>query len=299
MRIHSLAAVLATAALAAACGGRKDGPVQTTTAGRVSTAPSERELDQRDQAMIRVVQLIPEAPKADVYAGDTREFTGINFGTVTPYKAVPEEHFTISLKPAGQTTGKSMIEAQEGVESGRRYTVLSLPDRDGAAKIDVISDDAAPPAAGKAKLRVIHAAPEAGSVDVYATGSNVKKDAIISNVDYGTNGSYREIDPASVSVRVQPRGHEKSKQRAALEVQKAQLEAGKLYTLIVAAGDKAGKPVDVIKIEDKVAREDANGTTKEKAMKAEDNPDDPNYEIRPDVDNVRNPDRPAARPTKK
>jgi len=289
MRTHYVAAAIVSAALAAACGGRKEGPVTTNTAGRVSTAPGEQGREDRDQALIRVVQVIPEAPKADVYAGNSKEFSGVGFGTVTPYKPVAEEHFTIALKPAGQDSAKPMIEAREGLDAGRRYTVLSMPDRDGSAKINVVTDDAAPPASGKAKLRIIHAAPEAGPVDVYAGDANAKKDAILSNVDYGTTGSYKEVEPATISVRVQPRGHDAGK-RPALEVQKAEIQAGKLYTMIVAAGDKAGKPVGLIKIEDQVANEDGVvplGADKEKASKTEANPNDDNYEIHPDMDNAR------------
>jgi len=289
MRIHYFAAAAVSAALAVACGGRKEGPVTTTTGGRVSSAPSEQARDDRDQALIRVVQVIPEAPKADVYAGNNKAFTGVGFGTVTPYKPVAEEHFTLALKPAGQESAKPMIEAKEGLDAGRRYTVLSMPDRDGAAKISVVTDDAAPPASGKAKLRVIHAAPEAGPVDVYAGDATDKKNAILSNVDYGVSGSYKEVEPSTISVRVAPRGHEKG-QRPALETQKAELQAGKLYTVIVPAGDKAGKPVSLVKIEDQVANEDGVvplTTEKEKASTKEANPADDNYEIHPDMDNMR------------
>lgn len=301
MRIHYFAAAVVSAALAAACGGSKEGPVTTNTAGRVSSAPGEQAREDRDQALIRVVQAIPEAPKADVYAGNDKAFSGVSFGTVTPYKAVAEEHFTIALKPAGEDGAKAMVEAKEGLDAGRRYTILSMPDRDGSAKIDVVTDDAMPPASGKAKLRVIHAAPEAGSVDVFAGDVNNKKDAILSNVDYGTTGSYKEVEPATISVRVQPRGREAGK-RPALEVQKAEIQAGKLYTMIVAAGDKAGKPVDLIKIEDQVANEDGVvplATEKEKATKIEASPKDDNYEIHPDMDNVRDRDAAPAKGEKK
>jgi Domain of unknown function (DUF4397) len=298
MKIHPLVAAALSAAIAVACHGRKDGPVQSTSSNGTSTAPGQQALEDRDQALVRLVQAIPEAPKADVYAGTVRAFAGVDFGTVTPYRAVREEHFVLALKPAGDDKAKSMIEAKEGLEAGRRYTILSLADRDGAAKIDVLSDDAEPPAAGKTKVRIVHAAPEAGTVDVYLSGDPAEKS--ITTSDYGGTPGFHEVDPASVSLRVKPR-QQKGKAAALLVEQIPTLEAGKMYTLVVAPGSRPGKPVEVIRIEDTVttaARVPAgaagdgvralNPTGKTNTIERVDE----TYEIRPDADNAPPPARP-------
>jgi len=300
MKIHPLLAAALSATIAVACNGRKDGPVQSTSGGGTSTAPGQQTLEDRDQALVRVVQAIPEAPPADVFAGNDKEFSAVGFGTVTPYKPVREERFVFALKPAGDDKAKPMIESKQGVEAGRRYTILSVPDRDGAAKIEMVSDDVEPPAAGKAKLRIIHAAPEAGTAQVVSAGEASPK--AIGTADYGAQEGFREVDPGAVSVTVKPR-QQKGKETALLNESLPALQPGKLYTVVVAPGSEPGKPVRVINIEDAVAPAAADDgvhemypTGKEKAIQRE---SDESYEIHPDTDNVPPAQKQEPRPGRK
>ena len=122
MKIHPLAAVFVWAAIAIAC-GRKEEPAQTTTAGRVPDQPAA---ETSDQALVRVVQAIPEAPPADVWTGDEKGFAELTFGEVTPYKPVSDETFVLALKPAGdagyqlvaKATGKCIVPLGNDAVSG-------------------------------------------------------------------------------------------------------------------------------------------------------------------------------------
>jgi hypothetical protein len=236
------AAVAACAAMLAGC-GRDAGTEQTSTAAREG-AP------QQDLAMIRVLHAIPEAPKADVYTGDQKAFSDVGFGTVTAYKSVPEETFTISLRAAGQVGGPTMVEAKEGVDSGKRYTILALPDRDGSARIDAVSDETDPPAPGKAKIRVIHAASQAGDAEIYAPPpSGSGEPERVETYGFNAPATYTEVEADRITVKVQSQGGK----TGALMVQEAQIEPGKLYTIVVLSGSKAGKPIDLMKIEESLA----------------------------------------------
>jgi len=298
MRIPVIGSALLVTAVAIGCSPKTEGPVQTTSdKSKASVAVSEDEARREGNAQVRVIQAIPEAPSADIFTGDQKTFSGVSFGTVTPYKPVKEEHFTIALKPANQPDAATMIEAKEGVDAGRRYTILAETDRNGAAKLDVVSDDEPAPAPGKAKVRVIHVAPGAGSVSIYSQGD--KKNAVVDNVDFGSPASYREVDPAAVTIEVAAKGDKPAK--GALITEQAKLEAGKLYTMVVVSGEKAGKAADVLKIEDQVgpanasnaavgSQSDATGGTKatgkSDAIQREDY-DSPDYEIHPDADSQR------------
>ncbi len=285
MEVRTILAVAAMMA-ALACGRPAEGPVRTTTDQGTSQAPGDAALTQQEQALIRMVHAMPDVPKADVYAGDKKAFSGVDFGTVTPYIPVSEQSFKLALKPAGQDTAPPMLEAQEGVDTGRRYTIFAIPDRGGAAKLDVVTDDVAPPAPGKAKLRLIHAAPDAGPVDVVAT-AGAKREIVIDNVDFGSPPTYREVDASEVVVEVQAKG--RGGKGAALARQPEQLQSGKIYTMVLAAGGEAGQPIDVIKVEDHVQPAEAAGTElqtgKEPAVKTETIDDD--YEIQPDVEGLK------------
>jgi hypothetical protein len=286
MEVRSL--IAGTAVMAAlACGRPSEGPVRTTTDQGTSQAPGAATLEQSDQALVRIVHAMPDVPKADVYTGEQKTWSGVDFGTVTAYRPVSEPRFKLALKPAGQDAAPAMLEAQEGVDAGRRYTILALPDAGGAAKVDVVTDDVEPPSPGKAKLRIIHAAPEAGKVDVVATASG-KKEPIIDDVAYGSPATYHEVDPASVTLQVQPKGREGK--GVALVREQDQLEAGKVYTLVVAAGDKPGEPVGIIKIEDQVEPAQAAAATDAETGKVPAMQREPEYEIQPDVEGLKKED---------
>jgi hypothetical protein len=283
MKTHPLLVAAVSAAMVVACRGRQEQPEPAqTNAGRV---PSEAAADRApgppsDEALVRVVQAIPEVPAADVYAGNKKEFADVSFGTVTPYKPVAEEHFVLVLRPAGEENGKPMIEARQGVAPGQRYTIVSMPDRDGAARINVVSDDEKPPAEGKAKVRIIHADPQAGTAELVATDDTQRS---LAKADYGASLGYREVDPTSASMTVRPR-MQKGKESALL-VEPASLEAGKLYTLVVAPGAEPGKPVAVITIEDSAPVTD-DGVHELFPSNRPSTEREQSYEIHPDTDTL-------------
>jgi hypothetical protein len=244
MKTHPILVAICSAALAAACSDRPGTQTTEDTAARTA--------EERDQALMRIIHAIPEAPPADVYAADQKTFTGVQFGQATAYKAVPEESFKLTLKAAGTESSPVLVEAQQDVKAGKRYTVLAMPDRDGAAKLDVFTDEQLVPPPDKALVRVIHAAPEAGSVAVYSTVKT--QDPEIENIDYAAPARYEVVDPNDVNVsiesKLQPSG---AKSKASAVVTKATLEPGKVYTLVIAPASEPGKPVQLVQIEDPVA----------------------------------------------
>jgi hypothetical protein len=287
MKTRPLVTALVSAALVIACRGRREEPAQTTSGERVPSAapPPPPTADVRDQPLVRVVQAIPEAPPADVYAGNKKAFEQVTFGEVTPYKPVPEEHFVLALKPAGQEGAKPMVEAKQGVAPGQRYTILSMPDRDGAAKITVVSDAETPPAAGKAKVRIIHAAPQAGTAELTAADETERS---LSRAEYGSTIGYREVDPGAANVTVRPR-LAKTKNAALLVEPLPALESGKVYTFVVAPGAEPGKPVEVIKIEDTVTPAADDGVRELFPTAAPATEREQSYEMHPDTDELQAP----------
>jgi hypothetical protein len=243
MKTHPILVAICSAALAAACSDRPGTQTTEDTAARTA--------EERDQALVRIVHAIPEAPPADVYAGDQKAFSGVTFGQATAYKPVPEESFKLTLKATGTESSPILVESQQDVGAGGRYTVLAMPDRDGAAKLDIFTDDMTVPPPDKALVRVIHAAPEAGSVSVYSTAKT--QDPEIEDVDYAAPARYEEVDTNDVNVSVDSKLSPSGvKSKAAAVVTKAKFESGKAYTLVVAPPAEPGKPVQMIQIEDAI-----------------------------------------------
>ncbi len=89
-------------------------------------------------------------------------------------------------------------------------------------------------AAGEARVRVIHASPDAPNVDVYANGSEV-----LTNVPFGASSGYLAVPAGDYKFEVYPAGAD-PKATGAVLTANASLEAGKDYTVVA-----LGKVADI------------------------------------------------------
>jgi hypothetical protein len=83
------------------------------------------------------------------------------------------------------------------------------------------------PDSGMAKLRVINAASDIGTVDLRISG---QKDALLTNVGFDNEADYKNISPTRGSIEINP----DMKQRRALVLQNVTLEGGRAYTIVLA-----------------------------------------------------------------
>src|SRR5262249_56428844 len=93
------------------------------------------------------------------------------------------------------------------------------------ADLKVMRDEIVP-AAGKAQIRVIHAAPGAGDIDVQFVGAEGK---VFTGVGYSTEAGFRDIDPVQGTIEVKTADNH----RTLATLKDMKLEAGKSYTIVV------------------------------------------------------------------
>ena len=121
-----------------------------------------------EQAQVRVAHLSPDATNVDVYVNGepVAGLKNVAFKTVSEYLALPAGTQNIEIYSAGQSSDP-ILQTNVELQSGAAYTVgvVGLISDDSIAT-KVYNDEVSIPASGKAKLRVIHAAPDVGSVDI-------------------------------------------------------------------------------------------------------------------------------------
>ncbi|MFL6208726.1 MAG: DUF4397 domain-containing protein [Pyrinomonadaceae bacterium] len=239
---------LAILLFAAACASEsnQNQPVTTTTNTGTSNAPPAAEVKQRGNALVRVIHTVPGGPAVDVFADDAKVFTGIAYKTTSPYKEVSGERHTFRIRPAGQDTAQPLAENSEGLSDGKHYTVVAWADANGKPALYVFNDDLVPPAAGKAKVRVLHASADAGEVDVYAKEGNKK---LFGGVNALKETSYSEFEPMSGPIEVRPEGQTKP----VLTLPNAKLDAGDTYTIVIVGKAKGTPKLEAMIVEDKLA----------------------------------------------
>ena len=156
-RFAGVAALLAVPFLAVGCNG--DGDQSVTTPSNPAVA------------QVRVAHLSPDAPPVDVRVNGNLAVQGAAYRGVTNYLSVPAGNARIQVSPAG-TTSPVVIDATVPLGAGAFYTVAATGLlSSGDLKPVVLVDNRS--VGGPAKVRFVHASPDAPAVDVAVTSGPI------------------------------------------------------------------------------------------------------------------------------
>jgi hypothetical protein len=216
--------------------------VTTSSPAGTSTVPSSAAAKERDNALVRVLNVVPTGVTYDLFAGDLLLFDGIGFKAVTPYRAVDGKRYAFALRPAGMTQAKPLSSNTEDLADGDFYTAIAMPGDGHSPALRVVNDQLDSPATGKARLRVVHAGTDAGKVDVRAGDgtSNVFED-----IEYRSVSDYQDVAPMNGQLHIVRDG-----QPTTVASSTAHLEAGRFYTLVIVSNPAAASKFDAFLIED-------------------------------------------------
>lgn len=232
-----------------ACGGQPtDAPVRTTSPSGTWTAPSAAQAAERDQALLRVVSAIPGVARLDLFMEGEKITAGIEYQTVTPYLAVPSGRQTLRLRPAGLDTADPLAEESQGFTPGHHYTVVLLPGGDDgpAADVRVFEDTMDPPDNGRVRLRVIHAAGDAGDVDVHVPN---RAEPLAAALQFQRASDVAGLEPPA-ALELRPAGRSESMLRAT----DLGLSSGGMYTIVVIGRARTEPALRTLVIEDRIVR---------------------------------------------
>jgi hypothetical protein len=228
-------ALLGAALLAAACGGeRRDAAVSTTTDRGTTASPSREASDAMGTTQVRLVSALPAATRVDLASDDRVVFSAVPYRTVTPFQDVEGniERFTLRAAGAAPTGEAVLADNREAMADGSRYTIVALPADGGTgAQLRVLKDELGVDP-GKAKIRVIHAAPKVGEVDVAMSG---RPELLFDDVDFGNEAGFKEVEPMSGSLQIRPDDDAPgARAGATADAGRLTLEAGRAYTVVIA-----------------------------------------------------------------
>ncbi len=182
----ALAAIVAAPLVLVGCGG------DSVTGSSPSEAGS---------TLVRVAHLSPDAPAVDVLVNGARVVTGAAFGDVTGYLTLPAGSARIQVVPAGASS-PVVIDATLSLSSGAAYTVAATGLL-GAGDLQplVLSDDLNP-IAGQAKVRFVHASPDAPAVDIAVTDGPV----LFQSVAFREFKGYAQVPGGTYNLEARPAG---------------------------------------------------------------------------------------------
>jgi Domain of unknown function (DUF4397) len=188
---------------------------------------------------VRVAHFSPDAPAVDVYVTDDKVLSGVGYKTVSDYLELPAGSYDLAVRPAGAAASSDpVIEATAEVEGGDAYTVAAVGAVDDITA-EIFGDDLSAPASGRAKVRVIHAAPEVPAVDVAVEGGPT----LFEGVEFPSATDDAEVDAGTYPVQVKAAGGDDVLLEASLPI-----KAGTVYSVAAVGG--AGKDVELLPIVD-------------------------------------------------
>jgi hypothetical protein len=226
-----------------------------------------------ERARIRVAHLSPDAPAVDVclkpaggaygkpLLASLGAAAGLPYPKLTAYVELPPARYDARIVRAGDPDGCANAAVADtlgiAVDKGVTATVAAIGvlDRSGLAAHDpgfrlAVYPDATSTAAGKGKLRFIHASPSTPAVDV-GTGAGTTFSRVFANVAFGGIAvhtpidalGYAEVPPFTAPVTARISGTTTD----ALTVPSVTIAAGQLATAF-AIGAKTGQTANPLRV---------------------------------------------------
>lgn len=183
-------------------------------------------------ACLLFVHAAPDAPPVDVYLNDALVTEGLAFGSATEYVAVASgDDRAVRVAAEDTPIEESILDAGFGLEPGQAYEILVTGGVDDL-QLTITGTDLRPLPEGQARVRIIHASPDAGVVDIGIAGD---ESDLFAGVDFRAATDYLVIDAGTYPIEVRPGGDDMT---VALQ-DELLLENGMVYDLIV-----LGRPDD-------------------------------------------------------
>jgi len=228
--------------------GPGDSPVALVVATKTASITL---MDRNTPADIRVIHAVADAPAVDVIVDNALTlFDGAPFLGVTDYASVAAGTYLIDVAADADNSVVVIDDASIMLDSGKTYTAIAnntLAD----IQLDLVMDMPRR-IATEAQVRIFHASPAAGSVDIYVTADGEIADATpaFSGVPFSagmlTETGYVSLASGDYHVTVTPTGTKD----VALDTGLLSLEANKIYTALAVDAVDGGGPVQLILADD-------------------------------------------------
>ena len=126
----------------------------------------------RDTASLRALHTSPGAPPIDIYVDGTLLITSLAYGQLSGYVEVPTGRHRVQAFPAAAHDQVSPLIDQrlEELEPGEENTLVAVGEPQDVRFLP-LHDNTPVPERTQAKVRFVHASPDAPAVDVSLTGN--------------------------------------------------------------------------------------------------------------------------------
>ena len=199
------------------------------------------------QGRVRVVHAISDVPKADVLLDGTKVKAGLDYKSADGYRIGSAGQHAVKVRK--ENAAADLVSVNQNVQADKDYTIIAYG-AEAQPKSIVLTDDNAATAAGKARVRVVHAADGEPNVDVYvvkAQADLATATAAATNIAPGAASAYITKDADTYLVILTGVGNK----TAVLTVQGVDLTNGKVRTIVALEKAGGGTPLEGVKLDDR------------------------------------------------
>lgn len=189
--------------------------------------------EDRTKAHVRLVNASGSYPALALKIGDDSVTGSAAYGESAAYTDISPGSRTADVSRPGSAT--LLSSSTVSVSRGDYYSVLAF-DRAGTMSTLLLDENTGKPDGGRALVRVVNAAADAGSLDVYVTGSGetlAESTPLQSAAAYGTLGNFATLNSGSWRLRVTAAG---SKTDLRLDVPAVAFDSQSVATLVLTPG---------------------------------------------------------------
>lgn len=195
---------------------------------------------------VRVVHASADAPAVDILVDGNVAFQGMKFRDYTNYTPVPSGMRMISINVAGTTT--TALRLPFTLASGVDYTFYAFGKLSNSSLTIIgTGDDLMAPAMDSTKVRVVHGASTAPTVDIFVTApfAALPNMPLLMGVPFTVASHYLTVPAGDYHARVTPTGTK----TVAIDSRRLRLTGGTVRT-IVALDAVEGGSLDLLVLND-------------------------------------------------
>lgn len=210
------------------------------------TACSDDPVAPANSGRLRAVNAVSNLTALDVLINTTSYKAGLAYKSTDGYRNASIGTQTVRFRKVGSTA--DLHNATAPVAIGNDYTVIALG-TEAAPQSFVLADNNSAPAAGKAKLRLVHAAPGTNALDVYVlANANELATATPARANLAVKGAsdYIVRDAGTFVVIYTEAGT----RTPVLTISNVQLTSGRIRTILAVQKTGGGTPLEGVLLAD-------------------------------------------------
>lgn len=167
----------------------------------------DKQPDEDAFATLKAVHASPDAPNVDVYVNGLAVLEDVPFGTVSGNFVLGVGAYRIQVTPTGEPPDAAVIDETLELDAAP-YTVAAIGEVAEGTEFPIqplaLVDDVSPLEEGTARVRFIHASPDAPAVDIVPTETG---EPLFANVSFSEEQT-GEVPEGEYNLEVRPAGAE-------------------------------------------------------------------------------------------